>query len=261
MNATYFGRSERQLLGIHHEARGKAARDLAVLLCYPAAQEYLRAHWAFRRLADLLSKEGLSAFRFDYFGTGDSAGSLGAATAADWVQDIQTAAAELLDVSGATHLALVGFRFGATLAAEAVRKGLKVRELVLWEPVSNGRAHLAELEELERKKQAISRTPPRPTPGVTEVLGVVVTPALRDSIAAFDLLAAPPPPTQRTVLAVSEELPEYAALREHYRKAGAELSYLYVPEEAGGGRGDVDSAMLSSVILQGIVSQLAPRAA
>ncbi|MGQ0508250.1 MAG: hypothetical protein ACT4TC_23370, partial [Myxococcaceae bacterium] len=63
------------------------------------------------------------------------------------------------------------------------------------------------------------------------------------------------------VLAVSDELPEYAALREHYKSAGVDLQYLFVPEGAGGGRGDVESAMLSSLILQGIVSQVLQRAA
>ncbi len=261
MTATFFGRSDRQLLGIHHEARGKATRDYAALLCYPAAQEYLRAHWAFRRLAELLAREGISAFRFDYFGTGDSAGSSRAATAGDWVKDIHTAAAELRDVAGVQQLSLVGFRFGAVLAAEAVRTGLRVRDLVLWEPVVSGRAHLRELEELDRKKQAISRTPPRPTPGVTELLGVEITPALRESMERFELTAVPPAPAARTMLAVSEELPEYATLRDHYRRAGATLGYLYAPEGAGGARGDVESAMLSSVILQGIVSALGQKAA
>ena len=267
MTPSYFGRSERQLLGIHHPPRGRQAWDFAVLLLYPAPQEYMRAHWAFRRLATQLAREGVACLRFDYSGTGDSAGALADATAAHWLEDIATAGEELADLAGVSRLSLVGFRLGATLAAHAARAtagagaGGRLRDLVLWEPVVQGARHLEELRALEARQAAESRTPRRATPGVEELLGFELAPPLRDSIAALDLLALPPPPAERTLLAVSEESPDARALQRHWEAGGAMVDCQLVREEGGGDASQVGSAMLGSRILQEIVSSLTRRAA
>lgn len=263
MTPSYFGRSERQLLGIHHPPRGRQAWDFAVLLLYPAPQEYMRAHWAFRRLATQLAREGVACLRFDYSGTGDSAGALADATTAHWLEDIATAGEELADLAGVSRLSLVGFRLGATLAAHAARAmpAGRLRDLVLWEPVVQGAHHLEELRALDARQAAESRTPRRPTPGVEELLGFELAAPLRDSIAALDLLALPPPPAERTLIAVSEEAAELRALQRHWEAGGAKVDCQLVREEGGGDASQVGSAMLGSRILQEIVTSLTRRAA
>src|ERR1041385_3953899 len=133
MIPNFFGSSDNPLFGVYHPPRGARPRDTGVLLCYPAPQEYMRTHWAFRKLAWMLAKEGFHVFRFDYFGTGDSAGATEEGRIATWRDNVVTAARELRDLASVTKVAAVGFRLGATLAATA--RDLPLTDLVLWEPV------------------------------------------------------------------------------------------------------------------------------
>ena len=139
MKPFFFGRSPRRLFkrSAMSPRASKRSRDEAVVLCYSAPQEYMQAHWTFRRLARQLSDSGFHVLRFDYYATGDSAGESNEGTLAQWCQDIRAAAHEILDLSGARHLSAVGLRLGAAMTTMA---DLRLRSLVLWEPVVYGRA-------------------------------------------------------------------------------------------------------------------------
>ena len=97
MQPVSFGTSDRQLLGIYYPPEGEQPRDAAVLLCGPAPQEYMLTYWATRKLATLLARHGFPVMRFDYFGTGDSAGETEEGRPRLWVEDVGAAARELLD--------------------------------------------------------------------------------------------------------------------------------------------------------------------
>ena len=43
MNPFFFGDTGSALYGVHHPPRGSKARSSGVVLCYPFAQEYMRA--------------------------------------------------------------------------------------------------------------------------------------------------------------------------------------------------------------------------
>ena len=93
MNPFYFGSSAEPLFGAYHPPGNQVGRNLAVLICPPLGREYLRAHWALRRLADQISRDGGHVLRFDYFATGDSAGdSKGGSTGPTSPQPKQTRA-------------------------------------------------------------------------------------------------------------------------------------------------------------------------
>lgn len=261
METLFFGRSDRQLLGVFHPAEGMGVRDHAVVLCYPAPQEMLRVHWSFRRLAAALAREGVAVLRFDYSGTGDSAGEAEAATLSAWCEDVVTAARELADLSGAPRVSLVGFRLGAALAHAAARAGLAVRDLVLWDPVVRGAAYLAELRQLEARRVADARVRVHRRADVEELLGFELSPTMRAQLEAVDLLAAPPAPAHRRFLFTSEPLAPYAALAQHWAAHGAPLEQRHVPEAAGGGHAATDAASLASRILQELTRTLARRAA
>lgn len=188
----YFGGDD-ALLGALHHPRRLRARTAAVLLCNPFGEEASRAHRIYRVLAMQLERAGYACLRFDYRGTGDSAGASEDASIADWVADIGRAADELRRASGSAQLVLVGLRLGATLAAMASAGGLAVRHLIAWDPVLDGRGYL---DELTTQHAAYLRDEIgddwQPHPGAVEALGFPLTPALTAELAAIDLAAITP---------------------------------------------------------------------
>jgi len=252
-----FGTSDRQLLGIYYPPEGDAVRDAAVLLCGPAPQEYMRTHWAMRKLAALLARRGFSVMRFDYFGTGDSAGETEEGRPELWVEDVGAAARELLDVSGAYTLSAVGLRLGASLASLASADGLDLEDLVLWEPVVSGSSYVEELRAIAERKYSEFLFPPDQRPGSGQLLGYVFPANVEGETRALDLLTALPRARRRVVVAVSEARPEYLALKarleEEAARGGAALSWRHEPEEAAG---SLDGALLSNTILTAIADGL-----
>ena len=86
-----------------------------------------------RLLANMLAAAGTHVLRFDYFGTGDSAGNMEDADLGAWFGDVETAVDELRDTIDAPQVALVGLRLGATLAGTvASMRRTDVNGLVLW---------------------------------------------------------------------------------------------------------------------------------
>jgi dienelactone hydrolase len=129
---------------LHRAEQGRSRP--AVLLLNPFAQEAIRCHRLYRVLADRLARAGHTALRFDYHGTGDSAGDDEAIDIERWIGDIEQADAELRRRSGCAELVWVGARLGASLAALAsARCSRRPVRIVLWEPVLSGRAYLGEL--------------------------------------------------------------------------------------------------------------------
>src|SRR5271170_1056697 len=110
----YFGRPSQPLFGVHDPPRPSPEssealdRQTSILLCYPGVQEYNMAHWAFRRLSSILSREGFHVLRFDWSGTGDSWGNATDGTVPRWLEDVRIAADELREASGTPEIALVG---------------------------------------------------------------------------------------------------------------------------------------------------------
>jgi pimeloyl-ACP methyl ester carboxylesterase len=144
----YFGNSDRQLYGVYDTPRSNTFRDAGVLLCYPIGQEYMRSHWASRQLVSQICRSGLHCMRFDYFGTGDSAGMGYKTELGQWQSDVNTGLAEFNDISGVSKVSLVGLRFGAAIAATAPVQSSWVRKLVLWDPVVSGAAYINSLREM-----------------------------------------------------------------------------------------------------------------
>ncbi len=251
MNPTFFGPSEKQLYGVYHPPRA-APRDVGILLCYPAPQEYMRTHWAMRRLATMLAQRGFHVLRFDYSCTGDSAGDSHEAALAQWRLDIGLATAELKDMSGVNHVSVVGLRLGATLAAQATAEGVTVRDLVLWEPVVKGDAYLEGLVAVGVRKFA--RLLYHARAQADELVGFPFPESLARDTRALDLLAAQPK-AKRTILVTTEERPEHLLLIERLTAAGLAAKRAEVRQEVGGPMPS-DAALLSTAALQTIVRSL-----
>ena len=95
MTPFYFGDRRRRLFGIYEPAVLKSVGKRAAVLCYPWGAEYVHAHRTMRQLAVRLSAAGIDTLRFDFFGTGDSAGEMVDADLAGWETDIELAIEEL----------------------------------------------------------------------------------------------------------------------------------------------------------------------
>ena len=139
----WFGSDDRPLFGWLHLPVGGAVSG-GVVLCQPLGIEAICVYYSYRLLADELAARGLAVLRFDYDGTGDSAGhETDPGRVEDWLASVGTATDTLLG-TGVTRVGLVGLRIGGLFAAqEAVRRG-GVDALVLWDACLSGRAFLRE---------------------------------------------------------------------------------------------------------------------
>ena len=174
----------------------------------------------FRVLATQLERAGYAALRFDYSGTGDSLGDSQAATIDAWVGDVAIAAERLKSASGAARLAVVGLRFGATLATLAGARGdLRLRHLVLWDPIVDGAAYIRELAQQHRVYMReeigdgwVDRLELAADGMPVEAIGTPVGQALGGQIAEIDLSVTLPAAEQLTVL-TTRMTPELDRLR------------------------------------------------
>lgn len=183
-----FGQPQRELFGILHRPE-RGAAGTGVLVCNPFGQEAVRSHRLFRVMAERLVRSGRSAMRFDYFGTGDSAGDEDDADLDAWQHDILQAHAELLQRSGCGRVVWVGARLGGTLALLAsAHADAGPAAVVAWDPILDGRSYLGTLarDHEAALKVSYSILPPGlPLRPVDEAMGFALHDRLRTQIAAI----------------------------------------------------------------------------
>jgi pimeloyl-ACP methyl ester carboxylesterase len=216
---------------------------------------------AIRKLAALLAREGFHVLRFDYYATGDSGGDTGHGSLSEWRQNIVSAASDIVECSGARTMSVIGLGLGAALAATAP---LDVANLVLWDPVVSGTTYLEELRELHRRQYSpMLFPPPVPRTGAGgDLLGIPLPDGIEAELRAVDLLCQSSARAEHIALVVSEERPEYAALRarlDNDASRRSPLEYCHVPSDS---QADQQEAILvSSHVLQAMASVLTRRAA
>ena len=133
------------LAGFHHVARPPFARDSTVVLCPPIGYDAMLTHRTYRHLAERLSALGFHVLRFDYHGTGDSAGRADEPRRLEaWMASIDAAIDHLAARTGIRRTSLFGVRTGGLLAAATADRREDVATLVLWAPGQNGRAYVRE---------------------------------------------------------------------------------------------------------------------
>ncbi len=188
MELLFFGSNDVPLFGAYHAPARATTTSRAVVLCYPIGHEYFKAHRAFRLLAGLLARAGAHVWRFDYLGTGDSAGRSDEGDVEAWVANIELAIRELKAASLVPRVSLVGLRFGASLAAIVAAKDPSVERLLLWDPVPAGSTYVDELNAIAVDGKG-DPSPPADCELVT-VAGCPLTARLRDQIAAVEVTAS-----------------------------------------------------------------------
>lgn len=142
-----FGPVGRELFGLFQLPTTGEALGQSVVICNPFGQEYVRCHRLIKVIADRLARAGFHVLRFDFFGTGDSAGDDGDGDLIQWEHDIQSAHEEVLKLSGNAATSWLGLRLGGSIAAAASQRvDVPPHRLVLWDPIVDGGSYIKELE-------------------------------------------------------------------------------------------------------------------
>jgi pimeloyl-ACP methyl ester carboxylesterase len=149
MSALFFGESEQPLYGFFHPADFSSDKRVGLLICNGLSHEYLRTHRMLKQLAVQLSRAGISVMRFDYPGTGDSWGSQADASIDNWAASIPTALEELEALAAADRLAILSLRAGTLVCSKADLQGLNVSHHFSLDPVTDGAAYCAELDQAQ----------------------------------------------------------------------------------------------------------------
>ncbi len=191
----FFDADGARLYGFMHPAR-TPARPTACVVVHPFMEERQDAHAVLRSLAVALAARGYPTLRFDLYGCGDSEGDWQGASLARWRADVVAAAELLRREFRPAEVALLGLRFGATVAGLAAEAAGASR-VCLAQPVVRGAdyadelllAHLAAEMVLHRKagttREALAA---RLAAGETvNLFGYRLTGALDQELRAVDL--------------------------------------------------------------------------
>lgn len=202
----HIGGGSGAFFGWIHEDPDAEARDTVAVVCAPGGYEYTRAHRTLRHLADRLARAGIPALRFDYHGTGNSAGDdLDPDRVATWIGNIRDASAHARAATGRDRLCLVGVRLGATLAALASRE-MPVDDLVLWNPCISGKNYVREMQAIAMSVEGAEKH----ADGLLETAGYVSTAETVEALRRIDLKRTPPAASRVLVASRDDAAPPTA---------------------------------------------------
>src|ERR1700728_564010 len=193
----WFGSRARPLFGMLHVPESGFARA-GVVVCPPFGRDYQNANYTLRCLGDEMTAHGVCTLRFDYDGTGDSAGTGSEPhRVRSWLDSI-TAAVATMRASGVASVFLVGMGLGATLAALIGEDDRDIDGLVLWDPEPSGKAYLSQ----QRALSAMSFSVPTMTKdGSVDAPGMFFDVATAADLRKLDLSDLPEIQTPMLVLA------------------------------------------------------------
>ncbi len=203
----WFGPDDRPLFGWLHLPPDGRARG-GVVLAQPLGIEAICTYFTYRLAAQALADRGIAVLRFDYDGTGDSAGSETDPDRLDaWLDSLSRAVDALAD-TGVAAIGLAGTRMGGLFAAhEAARRG-GVDALALWDPCLSGKAFLRE----QRFLRLLSGTGGDPTGEGVEAPGLRFEPETVKALADLAIKTVHGPLAERTLVLVPPELSRPPAL-------------------------------------------------
>ncbi len=215
MESLFFGPSSAPLYGVYCQARPDRERSEGIVFCYPFGQEYMRAHRPIRQLALNLADMGYHVLRFDYRGSGDSAGNMDGLEAGNWKDDVKLAIEELRDIAAIRKISVIALRLGGLMATLAACEYTQISRLVLWDPVTSGDAYV------ERLKQGLPQLPIETaksnfidTEQTIHVNGFSMPVKFQQSLQSLALAPLDIRPITSVLQLVSHESRDYMALKE-----------------------------------------------
>lgn len=206
--------------GWYHRARSPA-RGAGVVLCPGMGWEAICAYRTYVQLANELSEAGFDVVRFDYHGTGESAGGdADPGRVAAWQESIVAAVAETRRIAGVSRIALFGLRLGATLAAHAAARAGGIDALVMWAPAATGRAYA---RELRAGAQALSPSQ-LSSPNDLVALGCLYTEQTLQDLQRLNCEQLERRPAPHVLIIGRDDLPAEGPLPARFRSLGAETT-------------------------------------
>jgi dienelactone hydrolase len=203
-----------------------------IVLCSPLGHEALWLHQTMRSLAGRLASRGFAVLRFDYAGTGDSIDTGELVEPGKWVDEAVEAVGFLRQTTGVERVALIGFRFGAMVAAQAARAA-QVDTVALVAPVVAGRQFVREMNAVQRTwldrtgNHALCDAVPA---GAFDVLGHRFCRAAIDGITHWDLRRTSSAPASKVLIVHSSNQGPSYELGDVYSSLGAEVDSLPFPD-------------------------------
>ena len=125
--------------GFLHDAAAAERRRFIILA--PFGEEMNKSRHVLAALCRVLGAAGHDVLLPDLYGTGDSAGDFGDASIDTWRADIDSV---IERIAANRDVELIGLRFGALLAADALRRH-RVRSLTLIHPLAQGQQQMNQL--------------------------------------------------------------------------------------------------------------------
>ncbi len=168
---TYITAGATPLFGILTLPADKKVRG-AVLICPALGKERNHTVRGLKRLSEELAGDRLAVLRFDYAGTGESAGLQSDPDAvAKWDESI-TRCLDYLNKLGVGPAAVVGHRSGALLAANNEQVRQSAPALALWDPAQNGRRFVRSQQMLYSAITEGPETTDNPNGEITHLAGL-----------------------------------------------------------------------------------------
>lgn len=167
------------------------------IMCSPFGSERTNSQRLYVAWARFLAAAGHWVMRFDYRGTGDSTGRFEDHTIDDYLDDISSVTTELERISGMPCRGVFGLRLGADLAARFTAGFERPLNLVMWEPLIDGKKYRNSLLRTAVANELVnSNGPPRTRADFRRELaagnnvsvdGFPLTPETYDAIAEISL--------------------------------------------------------------------------
>jgi len=226
--AGWFGPGDRPRFGWLYRPDTPAPNGVGIVIVPPFGREDICAHRTLRHLAEDAAHACFIALRFDLDGSGDSVGDDTDPDRIDaWIRSIGDAC-DLVRGNGASRLALVGIRLGATLALQAAQKRSDISALVAFNAVISGKAYLRELRAL----QMAMDLPPPPfshDEAGQETNGFLLNSEACERLKALDLTETAPPAPKLWWLERDDMVDRHAAWLDAWKASGCHVVQRQVP--------------------------------
>jgi alpha-beta hydrolase superfamily lysophospholipase len=230
-DAIYFGAPGGELFGWLHQPSARADRSqphaaMGLVICNSFGREELCAHRTLRHLAEGAATAGVPTLRFDYHGTGDSAGDLlDPQRTQAWIESVGHAIDALKRHAGVEQVCLLGFRLGTLLAAQAAQGRSDVAAFVALAPVVSGRAFVRELRVFGMKTAAPSGDVAPDPNALLESGGYAMSRETQDDLSRLTLQRLPAPPARRVLVVDRDDRPDAAhPWVDQLRQAGVDVT-------------------------------------